>query len=575
MNSQLDRLRTNLRVVLKTTGLLGLGRRLRVRFKDLSKFLRDPEFRRRKREERQRFQQFKKQYGNVLKQSLSSNNGQQKRVLIVSRHFTALELQLGLLKALELAGFLPMVLTVSRRRQLRNCYRWAGVKTVIDWSKLVDHLDFSGAAQAVIEECGSVEELLEFEYDGTRSGKIAVSTTLRQLHTGTLDLQSPQVRQILISQLASAMASATAAQTILQQLRPQLMLSFDVEYTPGGQLFDKCMESGVEVVTYREGHKRDTLILKRYSPQNRDQNPVSLSEESWEAVKSMEWSIVFRNELREELYNSYASGDWYNSGGTQSTTRLMDANAIRKQLGLSPEKKTAFIFPHIPWDASLRWGKDLFRGYEEWLIETVRAACTNEQVNWVIKIHPANVRKQPKGQLQSESAEVLALNKHFRNLPRNVFLMPAESEISTFSLFELMDYCLTVRGTVGIEAASLGIPALTAGTGRYDHMGFTIDSETREEYLEKVANVQEIPRLSARQRELAERFAYAIFLLRPFPLESVSVGLRQNAGVTANLTHTAININATEEWYSAPDLKAFAQWLNESSNADFLVPLPR
>ena len=81
-----------------------------------------------------------------------------------------------------------------------------------------------------------------------------------------------------------------------------------------------------------------------------------------------------------------------------------------------------------------------------------------------------------------------------------------------------MDYCLTVRGTIGIEAASFGIRVLTAGTGRYDHRGFTTDSETRETYLARIAAIETLPRLSAAEQELAERFAYGAFMLRPFAL---------------------------------------------------------
>jgi hypothetical protein len=403
--------------------------------------------------------------------------------------------------------------------------------------------------------------------------RTAVSNALRQLRTGALDLRSPEVRRILASQLASTMASATAAKTILQQIRPQLMLSFDVEYTPGSELFDRCMENGVQVVTYREGHKNDTLILKRYSPHNRVQNPVSLSEESWEVVRTMAWGDARRDELVEELHKNYASGNWYGVSGTQFDTRLMDANPIRERLGVSPGKKTAFIFPHIPWDASFRWGRDLFRDHEEWLMETVRAACSNDKVDWVIKIHPANTGKQLKGKYLGEPAEVAALRSRFGKLPPHVVLIPADSDVSTYSLFALMDYCVTVRGTVGIEAASFGIPVITAGTGRYERKGFTIDPESREQYLDRLARIQEIPRLSPAERELAERYAYGIFFLRPFPLRAISLEFSKDYGAENGFTRARINIASQDGWREASDLKAFAHWINDSRNPDFLIQL--
>jgi capsule polysaccharide export protein KpsC/LpsZ len=252
----------------------------------------------------------------------------------------------------------------------------------------------------------------------------------------------------------------------------------------------------------------------------------------------------------------------------------MDVGSLQTQLGLDPKKKTAIIFPHIFWDGSLTEGSDLYPNYEEWFIESIRAACANPRVNWVIKIHPAHVFKSSTGYYQEEPLEVCVLHKNIGKLPSHVFLIPAESGISTFSLFDLMDYCLTVRGTIGIEAARLGIPVLTAGTGRYDRRGFTIDSDSREEYVDRLAHIQEIPRLSTAQRELGERFAYGLFILRPFPLVTVRFEYHKDYGAENGFEKTQINITSPEEWYSAPDLSAFAKWVTDSNNPDFLMPLP-
>ena len=134
-------------------------------------------------------------------------------------------------------------------------------------------------------------------------------------------------------------------------------------------------------------------MLKRYGRENRDQHHASLSEKSWQLVRTMEWTPARRAELRQEIDHNYATGDWYCRGGTQFNRRILSAAQVRDRLGLDPRKKTAVIFPHIVWDATLFWGRDVFDNYEEWLVETVRAACLNRQVNWVIKIHPANVVK--------------------------------------------------------------------------------------------------------------------------------------------------------------------------------------
>ncbi len=71
----------------------------------------------------------------------------------------------------------------------------------------------------------------------------------------------------------------------------------------------------------------------------------------------------------------------YSVVGTQFEKSIVDATRLRERFDLDRSKKTAFIFPHILSDSALFWGKCLFPNYEEWFVETVRAACANDRVN--------------------------------------------------------------------------------------------------------------------------------------------------------------------------------------------------
>jgi hypothetical protein len=557
-------LRTSLRNIAKRTGLLPVTRRVRrlIRLSRRQELGRDET-------NYERFLQFERQYETVFQCSLNGTNHEQQKVLAFGSGFPEVEAELGLLKALELEGYSPVVV-IYRDQWLEHKYYSLFIKQVLFWDDFVDSPDLT-AAEAIVDSCQSAQDLLTFEYAGARAGLFAVSTSFRYLRSGSLELSSPQDRQMLVKQLASAMSHATAAQRIVQQADPALALFVDGVYTPAGQLVDSCLTSGIDAISWDVAHKSNALMLKRYTLENRREHPWSLSSESWRLLREMEWTDANRERLHQEIYSTYVSGDWYSTHGTQFNRRLVDGDEIRKRLGLDLAKKTAFIFPHILWDASLNWGNDLFRNYEEWFIEIVRAACANDQVNWVVKIHPAHVGKNVVEGYTKEPAEVIALREHIGELPPHISFLPADTEISTLSLFEVADYCLTVRGTVGIEAARLGIPVLTGGTGRYDHLGFTIDSESREQLLERIAHIQDIPRLSPAQQELAERFAYGLFVLRPFPLKTVTLEYHDDKNYLSSIQ---IKVRNKEDWYNAPDLKAFAQWVTDSSQSDFLMPVP-
>ena len=207
---------------------------------------------------------------------------------------------------------------------------------------------------------------------------------------------------------------------------------------------------------WQQGHKSNALLFKRYTLETRLQHPTYLSPESWRLVRDMEWTESHRERLDQELYSGYASGDWYSVVGTQFDKSMSIPPSFATGSTLIQTRRLPFIFPHILWDAALFWGKCLFRDFEEWFVETVRLACANDRLNWVIKIHPANRRVRETGSLQGEYAEVVTLRKYIGELPPHIVMIPPESEISTYSLFPIMDYCLTVYGTVGMEAARLG-----------------------------------------------------------------------------------------------------------------------
>lgn len=251
---------------------------------------------------------------------------------------------------------------------------------------------------------------------------------------------------------------------------------------------------------------------------------------------------------------------------------LKTPEEVRSQLHLDPRKKTAVIFSHVLWDATFFFGENLFDDYEQWLVETVQAAIRNPQVNWVVKLHPDYAWKMKQMGPQAAPRDVIALQTNLGKLPDHIAVVPPDTDISTYSFFSLMDYCVTVRGTIGIEAPCFGIPVFTAGTGRYSGLGFTNDSVTKEEYLEKIARIQDFPRLSPELTTLARKHAHILFNLRPLPFTTCEIAPVRKAG--DSFEHDAvIRVHSLEELAKAPDVQKFLDWILESKEEDFLAVL--
>jgi hypothetical protein len=276
--------------------------------------------------------------------------------------------------------------------------------------------------------------------------------------------------------------------------------------------------------------------------------------------------------LMHEIEEHYESGGWTNEERLQYGKKIKTKEDVARQLGLDPAKKTAVVFSHILWDATFFYGSDVFENYAQWLVETVRAASRNTNLNWIVKLHPANVWKRVQDGASGEFNEFALLKQKLGDLPGHIKFIDPYTDINTFSLFPLTDYCLTVRGTIGIEMPCFGIPVIVAGTGRYAGYGFTNDSSTAAEYLQKLDRLETIPRLNPEQVEIAKKHAYALFVRRPLNLTSYQLRLHTD-NKTGGLTErdVVITVKDASAFRAAPDLNAFADWVVNTRDHDYLA----
>ena len=406
------------------------------------------------------------------------------RVVLVTglTDIAAITLQSPIITAFRLAGYLPVVVLDSRASLAEAAYRAVGVE------KFAFHEDHMPAAcdTPAIAPGIALEELLAMSHGGITVGRYAVARLMRWLRDGDPDLSGAHIDTTRTA-IAEACAYTDSVRAIIALHRPSAALFLDHGYSPEGQLFDLMLDHGGACFTWNAAHRDGMLMLKRYGPDNRDVHPSSLSARTWRRLRDMGWTEGHWHTLRREIEDCYHAGHWYGEVGTQFHKRFPAPEALKAELGLDPAKPTAVIFPHIFWDATFFWGTDLFRNYEQWFVQTLKAACANDRLNWIVKIHPGNMVKDRRDGYQGEHSEIAAIRTAVGALPPHVRLIAAGDDIGTLSLYHVLDHCITVRGTVGIEAAAFGKRVVTAGTGRYDRLGFTVDPGTVDAYLDTLA----------------------------------------------------------------------------------------
>ena len=498
------------------------------------------------------------------------------RVLVVSLTDWPYQLKLEgvLAAALQLRGAQAVALVPPRAANARRYLRACGVESFAELATYADaELDLAAAAAAepLLHEELTVRRLKEVQFRGASIGRFALSTLSRNLHEGSVDLDSATTRHAARELLHAGVRSTLAAERLLDDVAPELVLFNERNYADQGPLSDLALRRGLNVIQLVSAFQDDAFVFKRFTVTTRALHPRSLSDESWKVVQSLPWGEQQERELGDEFAMRYGNR-WALSRRLQGWTRPQPPDEIIARLALDRAKPTAVVFSHVLWDANMFYGEDLFEDQEAWFIETVRAACANPHVNWILKLHPANVWKLRRDGVEAELGELVVLREHLGRLPGHVAVLPPDTDISTRSVFELASWGITIRGSVGIELPCFGVPVLTAGTGFYAGRGFTIDSGSAAEYLERLRRIQGISALSTEQTQLARRHAHALFRLRPTRFTS----FESRFGTIDNVGHPldqnlVLRLRSRAEFEHADDVRRFADWAIASRELDYLA----
>lgn len=471
--------------------------------------------------------------------------------------------------AIRSAGYRPVILQLSPDVWSRRYHAVFGNYDFVEFHRIAASQPPIAPAKEFLEFrhiSPTVRDLMKLTYRQVDIGRIAVSNLLYRHKFEKFDLAQPHLAKEIYDELLSIQRNVHAAERMIEQTSPAIALVLEKGLSPSAEVYGVCVARGIPVIQYSGSQDKSGLILRRFLFDNRHQHPFSLDASSWTRVKTRPWNGKHSEQILRYFNESYVSGTWFNRKYLSQGKRIKSADEVRQQLGIDPSKKTAVIFSHVLWDATFFYGQGLFDDYETWLLETVRAACANPKVNWLVKLHPDLVWKLKYEGYAGELRDIIAVRSAVGSLPDHVKFILPDTDISTYSFFDITDYCLTVRGTIGIEMACHGVPVLTAGTGRYSHLGFTIDSDTIGEYLERIAHINRLPSMTTQQIELAQRFAYALFNLRPWKLQTFELTQLPVDRVGHPLdTNVAFHVHSFDEFTAQPDICRFVDWMTSST----------
>ena len=329
-----------------------------------------------------------------------------------------------------------------------------------------------------------------------------------------MDLSEPHIGDKAREFLQAALHLTEIGYRIIEDLKIDKVVLEDGRKTDWGIIRDVARHRGIPVDLIQVSPRGNSLMLERDRPPG-----ATDSMPGWASWRELPLTEEQDNQLKE--YLSFRQNEPVKDSTFCSWTRVMDRNQVLQLIGLSDElpsqAKIFGLFPNVGYDAGTTSVKPAFRPATEWVVKTIDYFKRWPKHHLIIKTHPAEhmwPAFEPLNQV---------IENNFPRLPKNVHLIPSDSEITAHGLIEILDVALVYTSTVAVEAAALGKPVILVGGGWHAGRGVTIDTRTPDEYfalLERICSDSEQLKVS---QEMARRYAYAFFFRACLPLDMFSI----------------------------------------------------
>ena len=343
---------------------------------------------------------------------------------------------------------------------------------------------------------------------GDALGMQGLAGALRYYASATLP-EGAQADEVLRRFVEAAALTAIAYDTLLARETPSVAVFHHGIYVPQGPAGDVLRRHGVRVVNWNPSYRRSTFIFS-----HGDTYHHTLMSEGTDAWDTLQWTGQEEQDILSYL-QSRATGTrdwiWFHEKPDADSRRFV------AELGLDPARPIIGMLSNVAWDAQLHYPANAFPNMMAWVFETIAYFARRPDLQLLLRIHPAEIR----GTVPSAQPLLQEIRTQFPQLPSNVFIIPPESNISTYAAMALCDSVLIYGTKTGVELTAVGKPVIVAGEAWIRNKGLTRDAASREDYLSLLDTLPVGAPLDAATVERARKYAYHFFFRRMLPLPFV------------------------------------------------------
>jgi hypothetical protein len=348
-------------------------------------------------------------------------------------------------------------------------------------------------------------KIRDFTSNGLAIGDHAYAGALRYFARGDLDAE-PLGEDVLRRYLEASLLTATASARLIQREGIQIAAFNHGLYIPQGVIGEVCRSFDTRVVNWNPAYRTSCFIFS-----HGDTYHHTLMAEPTDSWENMPWTPAMEVQILTYLKSRWSgSRDWIWFHDEPDE----DFAAYAREVGLDLKKPMVALLTNVMWDAQLHYPANAFPSMLAWVLQTIDYFKSRTDLQLVIRVHPAEIR----GTAASRQPLVPEIEKAFPQLPPNVFVIPPESQVSTYAAVASVDAAIIYGTKTGVELTSMGIPTIVAGEAWIRNKGITLDASSPDDYFEILGRLPLGERMPAEQVERARKYAYHFFFRRMVPV---------------------------------------------------------
>ena len=280
------------------------------------------------------------------------------------------------------------------------------------------------------------------------------SSVHSHFRASTLDLDNPEVNAVYRRYLASGVVMAQGLDEMFRTEKPDALLLFNGRMAPTRIALEIAQRHGVRTITEERGFTPGHLRLVE-NTHCLDAEPFYRLWNAWRDVPLTNEEI---NTLAATL-SAHRQGQ--NFEMSLFATPVSGTKSIMESLGLDADRPIITAYTSATDESAVQeQARGSLRDQADWLQQTADLAARRPDIQFVIRFHPNTAGKRALGTNATEAALQKSLSESASD---NLFVVPSDSDISSFDLMAVSTAGMVWHSTVGLEMAALGKQVLRLG----------------------------------------------------------------------------------------------------------------